>query len=114
MTATARQPLEALAVANRVRLARAALRRQVGELSADEGRDRLAGLLEDAAWRTRGPAASATVVSVLAWPALVGPVRARRLVRRLGISDSRLVRDLTGRQARQIAAHLRAERGSRW
>lgn len=114
MTATTGQPLEALALANQVRLARASLRREVGALAADEGRERLAGLLDVPAWRTDGPAATATVVSVLTWPALVGPVRARRLVRRLGISDSRLVRDLTGRQAAQVAAHLRAERGGRW
>ena len=47
MTATARQgqPLEALRLANRVRLARAGLRREVAALPADQGRERLAGLL---------------------------------------------------------------------
>lgn len=116
MTATARQgqPLEALRLANRVRLARAGLRREVAALPADQGRERLAGLLEDPVWRAAGPAATATVVGVLTWPAYSGPVGARRLSRRLGIGDARQVRDLTVRQARQVAAWLRADRRDRW
>ena len=116
MTAAARQdqPLEALALANEIRLARAGLRREVAKLPADEGRARLARLLDDPAWRAGGPAATATVVSVLTWPAYAGPVGARRLSRRLGIGDNRQVRDLTVRQARQVAAWLRAERRDRW
>lgn len=114
MTATTGQPLEALALANQVRLARAALRRQVAALPADDGREQLAQLLDDAAWRAAGPAATATVVGVLTWPAYSGPVGARRLSRRLGIGDARQVRDLTARQARQVAAYLRAERRHRW
>ena len=115
MTATATsQPLEALALANHVRLGRAGLRRTIKKLPAGEGREQLARLLEDPAWRDGGPARTATVVSVLTWPALIGPVRARRVSRRLGIGDARQVRHLTARQASALAAHLRAEQRNRW
>lgn len=108
------QASAALRRANRVRVARAEERRAIRSMPSSAARQALAGRLEDGAWCAAGPAASARLVDVLEWLPYVGPVKARRLARLVGGSDSLRVRSLTGRQRRSLAAVLVSGGVERW
>jgi hypothetical protein len=104
--ATVSQPLLALAKANRVRLAGAALRRELKRLSYGESRARVASLLES----PPAPVLSLRLGHLLrACPGL-GPVGASRIARRAGVrpgAETMAVRRLVGRERMRLAAALR-------
>lgn len=99
------QALEALAQANEVRLAAAALRRSIGELPFEDGTRLVALLLED-----HDPVAGAVPVSrLISSPQRIGARRVDRLLRYAGImSGDRRVRDLSVRQVALLVALLRS------
>ena len=90
-------------LANTVRRERAELRTEVAALSHEEGRERVAVLLENP------PALllSMRVVDVLAWADHVGPCHARRFMSAARVSLSRTVDFTTDRQRKALAACLR-------
>jgi len=97
------QHLQALELANAVRYDRAAIRRRVRAAGPD-GRQLVADLLDDG----DGVVASMPVLRLLMWPQRMGQKGAVRMLRQVGVvSELRLVRDLTGRQRRSLAARLR-------
>jgi hypothetical protein len=99
MGPTAPQHLTALARANRVRLARAELKRRIGngELSA-------ADVLRECPWEVE----SMTVADLLASQRRWGATRCRKLLISLQISETRYVGALTERQRVQLSERLRA------
>jgi len=99
MAPSAPQHLTALARANRVRLARAELKRRIGngELSA-------ADVLLACTWEVE----SMTVADLLASQRRWGATRCRKLLLALQISETRHVGALTERQRVQLAERLRS------
>jgi D-hexose-6-phosphate mutarotase len=97
MGSTAPQHLTALARANRVRLARAELKRRiaVGETSA-------ADVVVACPWEVQ----SMTVADLLASQRRWGATRCRKLLAALQISETRHVGALTERQRLQLAERL--------
>lgn len=100
------QALEAFALANERRLARAVIRREVIALDHRAGRERVAELLGDPPPELGG----ASIAMVLCWIHRVGPRQTRRWLTSLSmpVSELRQVRELTERQRREIAGRLRA------
>ena len=86
------QQMKALKQANIVRFAAADVKREVRD-------GRL--LLGDALWDER--AQSIVLRTLLMTPSRVGPVRADRLLRRLGINGHKRIGDLTERQRKVVA-----------
>jgi hypothetical protein len=118
MNATATEPspqhLQALARANRVRLARAELKRRIGE-----GRISAGNVFLECPWE----AASMTVADVLMSQRRWGATRCRKFLFSLHISETRTVGSLTQRQRSALADQLgqapslalaQARRGSAW
>jgi hypothetical protein len=87
----------ALRRANRVRLARAALKRQIaaGERSAAE-------VILTCPWEAR----SMTAVDVLASQRRWGQTRSRKLLRAARVSESRTIAEMSERQRRHLAGTL--------
>jgi len=98
-TITEPQHLRALEQANRVRLARAELKRRIaeGELSASE-------VIVLCPWE----AASMSVADVLTSQRRWGGTRCRKFLAAFRISETKTVGSLTDRQRRALAARLRA------
>jgi len=97
-----------LDLANGVRYERAAIRARVRRADPDVGRRIVAGLLEDPAECEAGAVSRMPALRLLSWPTRLGPKAALRMLRQVGVvSELRLVRDLTGRQRRSLAATLR-------
>lgn len=94
------QHLRALEYANRVRLARAQMKRQVaaGELSA-------ADVVLSCPWQAHSMSISDLLMSQKRW----GRTRARRLLVSLGIPENKQVGTLTERQRLALAAVLEAK-----
>jgi hypothetical protein len=94
------QHMRALARANQVRLARAALKRAVarGEISVAE-------LILDSPWEAESMTISELLRSQSRW----GRKRARKFLSRLGLTENKPVGTLTQRQRRLLAAALEAK-----
>jgi hypothetical protein len=100
-TATPPQHMRALERANRVRLARAELKRQVaeGELSAAE-------VVLCCPWEAESMTISDLLTSQRRW----GGTRCRRFLASIPLPENKTLGSLTERQRRELAAELRAER----
>ena len=100
ITAAQEQPLRALEFANRVRLARASLKRSVaaGELSAAE-------VILTAPWQAHTMEVSDLLMSQRRW----GRARCRRLLVSLAVPENKQIGTLTERQRLALAAMLAAK-----
>ncbi len=96
------QHLKALERANRVRLARAALKRQVaaGERSAAE-------VILNSPWEAESMSVSELLMSQRRW----GRTRCRRILLSLGLPENKQIGTLTERQRTALAATLAAKLG---
>jgi len=94
------QHMQALAQANRVRLARAELKRQVaeGELS-------VADVVLDCPWEAESMSISDLLMSQHRW----GRTRCRRFLTAIPLPETKRVGSLTDRQRRAVAARLGGE-----
>ena len=102
ISATAPQHMQALAHANRVRLARAALKRGIGrgDLSA-------ADVVRECPWETESMTIAELLTSQRRW----GRTRARKFLLALALSENKRVGTLTSRQRLLLAAELEAKTG---
>lgn len=92
------QHLRALDKANRVRLARADLKRRVAAEEIDA-----AEVLLTRPWQAESMTVSELLMSQRRW----GRTRARRLLLSQGVPENKRIETLTERQRRGLAAHLR-------
>jgi hypothetical protein len=99
-TAPAAQHMRALAQANRVRLARAELKRQVAE-----GETSVADVVLSCPWEADSMAISDLLMSQHRW----GRTRCRRFLASLPMSETKTVGSMTERQRRALAAELGGE-----
>jgi len=99
-TAPAPQHMRALEQANRVRLARAELKRQVtdGEMS-------VADVVLESSWEAESMAIADLLMSQHRW----GRTRCRRFLASIPMSETKTVGSMTERQRRALAARLRGE-----
>ncbi|MGZ8667728.1 MAG: hypothetical protein ACXWZM_11550 [Solirubrobacterales bacterium] len=97
------QHMEALAHANRVRLARAALKRSVAR---DERS--VAGVIREAPWET----ASMTLAELLTAQRRWGRTRARKFLLPLALNENKRMGTLTHRQRLMLASELEAKAGT--
>ena len=97
------QHLKALERANRVRLARAALKRQVaaGERSAAE-------VIMSSPWEAESMSISELLMSQRRW----GRTRCRRILLSLGLPENKQIGTMTERQRTALAAMLSAKVGT--
>lgn len=94
------QCMEALARANEVRLARAALKR---EISA--GRRNITEVITESPWETESMSLSELLCSQRRW----GRARSRKLLSSTALSEGKRVGSLTERQRRVLVAALEAK-----
>lgn len=94
------QHMQALARANRVRLARAELKRSIARGEAD-----VAGVIQDCPWETESMTLSELLTSQRRW----GRTRARKLLQALALSENKRVGTLTPRQRSLLASALDAK-----
>jgi hypothetical protein len=99
-TAPAPQHMQALAQANKVRLARAELKRQVadGELS-------VADVVLDCPWEAESMTIADLLMSQHRW----GRTRCRRFLVQLSMNETKTIGSMTDRQRRCLAGRLRGE-----
>ena len=102
ITATTPQHMQALARANRVRLARAAMKRAIGrgDLSA-------ADVVRECPWETESMTIAELLTSQRRW----GRTRARKFLLALALSENKRLGTLTPRQRLLLAAELEAKTG---
>jgi hypothetical protein len=98
------QHMEALARANRVRLARAALKRSVASGEVDP-----AAVIEQCSWETENMTLSELLTSQRRW----GRTRVRKLLQALGLSENKRIGTLTPRQRSLLSAALAAKASER-
>ncbi|MFL5895327.1 MAG: hypothetical protein ACJ76Z_09445 [Thermoleophilaceae bacterium] len=98
------QHLRALEHANRVRLARAELKRRIAS-----GDMRVAEVILECPWESHSMELSELLMSQKRW----GRERCRRLLLALGIPENKQVRTLTERQRVALSAMLKAAPGER-
>ena len=98
--AKAPQHLQALARANRVRLARAALKRSVAAGDRD-----VAEVILECPWETESMSISELLSSQRRW----GRTRSRKLLQQIGMSENKQIGALVQRQRMLLAAALRAK-----
>lgn len=91
------QHLRALERANRVRLARAALKRSVGA-----GEVSVAEVITDPHWQVEGMSVSELLMSQRGW----GRARCRRVLLSLGVAENKRIGTLTERQRGALAGAL--------
>jgi hypothetical protein len=96
-TAPAAQHMRALAQANRVRLARAELKRQVAE-----GETPVADVVLSCPWEAESMTISDLLLSQHRW----GQTRRRRFLASIPISETKTIGSMTDRQRRALAASL--------
>ncbi len=96
-TAPAAQHMRALAQANRVRLARAELKRQVAE-----GETSVADVVLDCPWEAESMTISDLLMSQHRW----GRTRCRRFLASIPMSETKTVGTMTERQRRALAGML--------
>jgi hypothetical protein len=99
-TAPAAQHLRALAQANRVRLARAELKRQVAE-----GETTVSDVVLACPWEAESMTISDLLMSQHRW----GRTRCRRFLAAIPMSETKTVGSMTDRQRRALAAMLGGE-----
>jgi hypothetical protein len=102
-TAPAPQHMQALAQANKVRLARAELKRQVadGELS-------VADVVLDCPWEAESMSIADLLMSQHRW----GRTRCRRFLMQIPMNETKTICSMTDRQRRCLAGRLRGEETS--
>lgn len=108
MLTDTQQHMVALAEANRIRLIIAEWRREMGKLPINDGRERIAKLLEQG---DLGNIGAVRLGAALTTIHRVGPTQARRIINRAlphsrNLEMTRL-RDLTSRQREELAFRLR-------
>jgi len=91
------QHMQALARANRVRLARAALKRTIARGEAE-----VADVIRDSPWETESMSLAELLTSQRRW----GRTRARKFLQSLGLNENKRVGTLTGRQRTLLAGAL--------
>lgn len=91
------QHMQALARANRVRLARAELKRSIGRGEID-----VAEVIRDTPWETESMTLAELLTSQRRW----GRTRARKLLQTLALSENKRVGTLTPRQRALLTAAL--------
>jgi hypothetical protein len=89
--------MQALARANRVRLARAELKRSIGRGDLD-----VAEVIEDSPWETESMTLAELLTSQRRW----GRTRARKLLQTLALSENKRIGSLTARQRALLATAL--------
>jgi hypothetical protein len=99
-TAPAAQHMRALAQANRVRLARAELKRQVAE-----GEASVADVVLSCPWEAESMTVSDLLMSQHRW----GRTRCRRFLASIPMSETKTVGTMTERQRRALAAMLEGD-----
>lgn len=99
-TATAPQHMRALARANRVRLARAELKRRICE-----GETTVADIVLDCPWEAEGMAIADLLLSQHRW----GRARCRRFLATISLSETKTIVSMTDRQRHALAARLRGD-----
>lgn len=100
-TAPAAQHMRALAQANRVRLARAELKRQVAD-----GEASVAGVVLDCPWEAESMTISDLLMSQHRW----GRTRCRRFLQAIPMSETKTIGTMTERQRRELAGLLEGNR----
>jgi hypothetical protein len=102
--AQAPQHMQALAHANRVRLARAALKRSIarGEVEAAE-------VIRDCPWETESMTLAELLTSQRRW----GRTRSRKFLLALAMSENKRLGTLTERQRHLLSNELQAKTGQR-
>jgi hypothetical protein len=100
-TAPAAQHLRALAHANRVRLARAELKRQVAD-----GETPVADVVLSCPWEAESMAISDLLMSQHRW----GRTRCRRFLASIPMSETKTIGSMTDRQRRALASTLGGDR----
>jgi hypothetical protein len=101
-TAPAAQHMRALAQANRVRLARAELKRQVAE-----GEKTVADVVLGCPWEAESMSISDLLMSQHRW----GRTRCRRFLTSIPMSETKTIGTMTERQRRALAGMLGGDRG---
>ncbi|HEX9966418.1 MAG TPA: hypothetical protein VGB06_00580 [Solirubrobacterales bacterium] len=96
------QHMQALARANRVRLARAELKRSIGRGDVD-----VADVIRDCPWETESMTLAELLTSQRRW----GRTRARKLLQSLGLSENKKLGTLTPRQRALLSSALNAKTG---
>jgi hypothetical protein len=96
-TAPAAQHMRALAQANRVRLARAELKRQVSE-----GETSVADVVLECPWEAESMTISDLLMSQHRW----GRTRCRRFLASIPMSETKTIGSMTDRQRRALASAL--------
>ncbi len=99
---SAPQHLQALARANRVRLARAALKRTIA--SSERG---VAEVILECPWECESMSITELLSSQRRW----GRTRSRKFLTSLGLTENKRIGTLTHRQRNLVAAALRAKAG---
>ena len=99
-TAPAAQHMRALAQANRVRLARAELKRQVAE-----GETPVADVVLECPWEAESMTISDLLMSQHRW----GRTRCRRFLASIPMSETKTIGSMTDRQRRALAARLNGD-----
>jgi hypothetical protein len=99
-TAPAPQHMRALAQANRVRLARAELKRQVAEGEVDA-----ADVVLDCPWEAESMTIADLLMSQHRW----GRTRCRRFLASIPMLETKTIGTMTERQRRALAAQLKGE-----
>ena len=99
-TALAPQHMRALAQANRVRLARAELKRQVAE-----GESTVGDIVLECPWEAESMAIADLLLSQHRW----GRTRCRRFLASIPMTETKTVGSMTDRQRRALAARLRGD-----
>jgi hypothetical protein len=99
-TPTAPQHMRALAQANRVRLARAELKRQVAD-----GETTVADIVLECPWQAESMAIADLLLSQHRW----GRTRCRRFLASIPMSETKTVGSMTERQRRALSARLRGD-----
>ena len=99
-TAPAAQHMRALQQANRVRLARAELKRQV-----TDGETSVADIVLACSWEAESMAIADLLMSQHRW----GRTRCRRFLASIPMSETKTVGSMTERQRRCLAARLRGD-----
>ena len=96
--------MQALEHANRVRLARAALKRNIarGELDAAE-------VIRECPWETESMTLAELLTSQRRW----GRTRSRKFLFALALSENKRLGTLTQRQRQLLSAELEAKRGQK-
>lgn len=103
-TADAPQHMQALARANRVRLARAELKRAIGR-----GDVEVIEVIRDTPWETESMTLAELLTSQRRW----GRTRARKFLVGLALSENKRLGTLTPRQRALLSAELGAKAGER-